>query len=146
MGLELVPLMKEKQTGKPRKDPATGYMLSHSLPTTDVTQSKDPNRHELPAYPKKSPLEEKRQYYDELAYQVSTKHHIKSEKMKSDEAQQMLHFQRWDTFWGRPGYGAPREGKGPQKENLMKILHYPSSKSPTNVELITLERLPLAKP
>ena len=43
------------------------------------------------------------------------------------------------------GYGAPREGKGPQKENLMKILHYPSAKSPSNVELITLERLPVHK-
>ena len=46
---------------------------------------------------------------------------------------------KWDlTFFGIkffPGFGAPREGKGPQKENLMKILHYPNTemKGPTNV-------------
>ncbi len=33
--------------------------------------------------------------------------------------------QSWESFWGRPGYGAPREGKMPHKENLMKILYYP---------------------
>jgi hypothetical protein len=32
-------------TGKPRKDPTTGYMMSHSLHTTDVTQSADPKRY-----------------------------------------------------------------------------------------------------
>ena len=26
-----------------------------------------------------------------------------------DEEQQKQHFQSWETFWGRPGYGAPRE-------------------------------------
>ena len=30
----------------------------------------------------------------------------------------------WDKFWGRPGYGAPRQS-GQNKENLMKMLHYP---------------------
>ena len=39
----------------------------------------------------------------------------------------LRHFQQWDTFWGKPGYGAPREGKYTQKENLMKILHYPQT-------------------
>ena len=37
VGVELVPLLKEKNTGKPRKDPSTGYMLSHSLSSTDIT-------------------------------------------------------------------------------------------------------------
>lgn len=42
--------------------------------------------------------------------------------------EQKKHFENWETFWGRPGYGAPRAGKGPQKENLMRILHYPTQK------------------
>ena len=38
IGTELAPLMKNATTGKPRKDPETGYMMDHSLPTTDVTR------------------------------------------------------------------------------------------------------------
>lgn len=140
--MELVPLLKNKQTGNPRKDPATGYMLNHSLTSTDVTKSQDPKRSELPAYPRMSPTDEKKYYYGELASQVAQKGQIQEAKHRMEEEQQMRHFQHWDTYWGRPGYGAPKP-QGPQKENLMKILHYPTSKSPTNVELITLERLPI---
>ena len=42
VGIELVPLMKQSQAGRPRKDPSTGYMLSHSLSTTDVTKAQVP--------------------------------------------------------------------------------------------------------
>ena len=38
VGTELAPLLSSAITGKPRKDPATGYMMNHSLPTTDVTR------------------------------------------------------------------------------------------------------------
>ena len=38
IGTELAPLMKSATTGKPRKDPDTGYMMAHNLPTTDVTR------------------------------------------------------------------------------------------------------------
>lgn len=31
------------------------------------------------------------------------------------------HFENWDTFWGRPGHGAPRPIK--VKENLEYILY-----------------------
>ena len=37
-GLELAPLMKNQTTGRPRKDPATGYMMDHSLNSTDITK------------------------------------------------------------------------------------------------------------
>ena len=40
VGVELVPLLKQHNTGKPNKDPSTGYMLRHSLSTTDVTRGK----------------------------------------------------------------------------------------------------------
>ena len=40
-GLELVPLMKSQSTGRPQKDPSTGYMMSHGLSSTDVTRLAD---------------------------------------------------------------------------------------------------------
>jgi hypothetical protein len=42
--------------------------------------------------------------------------------------EQKKHFENWETFWGRSGHGAPQTGKGPHKENLMRILHYPTQK------------------
>ena len=38
VGTELAPLLSVHVTGKPRKDPDTGYMMNHSLSTTDVTR------------------------------------------------------------------------------------------------------------
>ena len=38
VGIELAPLIMDKFTGKPKRDPSTGYMMNHSLSTTDVTQ------------------------------------------------------------------------------------------------------------
>ena len=38
VGVELVPLMMQSYTGKPRIDPRTGYMMSHALSSTDVTR------------------------------------------------------------------------------------------------------------
>ena len=38
VGIELAPLIMDKVTGKPNRDPSTGYMMNHSLGTTDVTQ------------------------------------------------------------------------------------------------------------
>jgi len=116
--------------------------MSHALPTTDVTRQQDPTRTELPAYPRRSPMEDRASYYTELANQVVTKHEVNNHKQKMDAEQQRQHFSQMDTYWGRPGYGAPKP-HGIQKENLMKTLYYPHSQSPTNVELITLERLPI---
>ena len=33
----------------------------------------------------------------------------KVERMKSDVSEQQRHFEAWDGFWGRPGYGAPKQ-------------------------------------
>lgn len=80
---------------------------------------------------------------------------------EEEQQQQAEHFQSWEKFWGRPGYGAPRDTA--HKENLMKMLHYPQNavknvraalqngthstfhlfQAPNNVELLTLERLPV---
>ncbi|XP_071746149.1 uncharacterized protein [Lepeophtheirus salmonis] len=133
----------DKVTGKPRKDPNTGYMMNHSLPSTDVTKTADPKRAEvLPS--NRNFGEDRKSYFDSLNYQVNAREHANQIEKKNDEEQQKRHFESWETFWGRPGYGAPKDGRGPQKENLMKLLHYSTTeKSPNNVELITLERLPV---
>ena len=83
VGVELVPLLKDKSTGKPRKDPNTGYMMSHALPTTDVTRQQDPTRTELPAYPRRSPMEDRASYYHELANQVLVHEGISGERKRA---------------------------------------------------------------
>eukprot|EP00090_Calanus_glacialis_P013030 TRINITY_DN21643_c0_g1_i1.p1 TRINITY_DN21643_c0_g1~~TRINITY_DN21643_c0_g1_i1.p1 ORF type:complete len:462 (-),score=133.65 TRINITY_DN21643_c0_g1_i1:237-1583(-) len=136
IGTELAPLMKNAKTGKPRKDQETGYMMDHSLSSTDVTRLaiKGPqpwlqagNQH---------------QYSDQLSGQISEKQDIGARGRELDEIQQKQHFESWQSFWGKPGCGAPRDTI--QKENLMKMLHYPdnSKNAPDNGELSTLERLP----
>lgn len=139
VGIELAPLMKNQPTGKPRKDPATGYMMDHSLSSTDITKHADMKG----AQPWHS-VDNKQQYFDQLAGQVSEKQEIGAKNINMDEEQQNQHFQNWETFWGKPGNGAPRDTI--QKENLMKMLHYSDGavkNAPNNVELLTLERLPV---
>ena len=67
----------------------------------------------------------KQQYWEQLTGQVSEKQNIGALGKQIDEKQQKQHFESWETFWGRPGNGAPRDSS--QKENLMKMLHYPET-------------------
>ena len=53
--------------------------------------------------------ENTRSYYDTLADQVTARDATKVELMKSDVSEQQRHFEAWDGFWGRPGYGAPKQ-------------------------------------
>ena len=75
------------------------------------------------------------------AGQVAEKANIGQLGRKMDDQQQRQHFQSWESYWGRPGHGAPRDKS--HKENLIKMLHFPENteKVPSNVELLTLERL-----
>ena len=68
-----------------------------------------------------------RRYLEVLLDQVQSKMVNDIEKRKMDDERMQHHFQSFDTYWGRPGYGAPKE-TGIPKENLMKILHYPTQK------------------
>ena len=43
---------------------------------------------------------------DEL-FQVSEKLDTSAKIREQDEVDQRRHYESWDTFWGRPGYGAP---------------------------------------
>ena len=69
----------------------------------------------------------RRRYLDVLLDQVQNKLSNDIERRKLDDERMVNHFQSFDTYWGRPGHGAIKES-GVQKENLMKILHYPSQK------------------
>ena len=86
------------------------------------------------------PLDDRKRYSDTLNSQVCEKSDYNSRTRQFEEEQQKRHFESWESFWGSPGYGAPKPA-GTTKGNLMKMLHYPE-KAPNNVELITLERLP----
>ena len=72
----------------------------------------------------------KQQYWESLTGQVSEKADLGAKGRQVDEEQQRQHFQSWETFWGRPGNGAPRDKS--QKENLMKMLHYPDQSNKVN--------------
>merc|ERR1719509_328642 len=99
--------MKNKMTGKPRKDPNTGYMQSHSLSTTDVTKMAGTAAGPESLYSKRNFPEEKRRYWDTLASQVTEKSDIFNRNHQLNEEQQKQHFQSWEGLWGRPGNGAP---------------------------------------
>ncbi len=62
-----------------------------------------------------------------LPFEVAMRESSLIERRKNDALEQKRHFESWEQFWGRPGYGAPREGSRVQKENLMKLLHYPQA-------------------
>jgi len=136
IGIELAPLIMDKVTGKPKRDPSTGYMMNHSLSTTDVTQLAI-NKSPQPWHD----VESKQLYWEQLTGQVAEKANIGQLGRKMDDQQQRQHFQSWESYWGRPGNGAPRDKS--HKENLIKMLHFGDAveKVPSNVELITLERL-----
>lgn len=82
-------------------------------------------------------------YQNQLLGQVVEKMETGQRVRMMEEEQQSQHFQQWDSFWGRPGYGAPRDSI--LKENLIKNLYFAEDgkRVPNNVELITLERLPV---
>ena len=107
----------------------------------------------------------KAEYWNQLTGQVEEKRNAGTAGKAEEDQAQAQHFQAWDKFWGRPGYGAPRQDQGntvAHKENLMKMLHYPQQvlvspcltspviiehnftfQAPNNLELSTLERLPV---
>lgn len=43
------------------------------------------------------------------------------EEKEEEQMTARKHFENWDTFWGRPGHGAPKPVK--VKENLEYILY-----------------------
>merc|ERR550517_224835 len=86
--------------------------------------------------------ENREHYSNQLSGQVVEKREVGRRSEEFENLQQEQHHKAWQTFWGRPGYGAPRNSL--QKENLMKMLHFQDvSQVPNHIELVTLERLPV---
>ena len=73
--------------------------------------------------------ENPRSYYDTLADQVTARDATKVERMKSDVSEQQRHFEAWDGFWGRPGYGAPKQ------QGLDLTLSFLFTKGLTNISI-----------
>ena len=62
------------------------------------------------------------QYQSQLSGQVVARREDEVRDREISQLQQLQHFQSWDSFWGRPGYGAPRDHT--HRENLMKNLYF----------------------
>ncbi|XP_055321626.1 uncharacterized protein LOC129577875 [Sitodiplosis mosellana] len=108
-GVELVPLLAKRRA----------MQRPISLSTTDVT---------------KNPTEKKWQDYgegvqllDDLCRQITQKERKKQLSKDSELESARRHFETIDTFWGRPGHGAPRSVKTNHhsKLNLNDLLYKP---------------------
>ena len=74
-------------TGKPRKDPETGYMMNHSLGTTDVT------RLAVKGHQMNSGSGVRGVYNTQLRGQVAERAEDEMRERERDSAQQSQHFQ-----------------------------------------------------
>lgn len=100
-GVELVPLLARRKA----------LQRPISLSTTDVTRHKD----------QQSDWQDvNAQYLTELNRQMARRDRDTQLRKEFDRATSQQHFETWDTFWGRPGYGAPKEVKN--KLNLDQLL------------------------
>ena len=73
-------------------------------------------------------------YQHQLQGQVVEKLESGVRDREREALQQNQHFQSWDTFWGRPGYGAPRDSTN--RENLMKNLYFAEENKKVSYELL----------
>lgn len=101
-GVELVPLLARRKA----------LQRPISLSTTDITRYKDqkPEWHDEHVH-----------YLTELNRQIARRERDTRLRKEFDVATSKQHFETWDTFWGRPGYGAPKDVK--YKLNLDQLLY-----------------------
>ena len=79
-------------------------------------------------------VESKQLYWEQLTGQVAEKQNLGELGKKIDDQQQRKHFESWESYWGRPGNGAPRNIA--HKENLIKMLHFPPASEKVRMENI----------
>ncbi|KAG8177255.1 hypothetical protein JTE90_028210 [Oedothorax gibbosus] len=113
-GAELASIIRRGVGGRPRKDPITGELMSNPRQLTDVTQERLDIR--------RAKSQESLVYYSELAEQAAQRKHMRQQQKQVERAQSEKHVTTWDSFWGRPGHGAPRDPENHKKENLANLL------------------------
>ncbi|KAJ8035689.1 hypothetical protein HOLleu_19443 [Holothuria leucospilota] len=101
-GNEVASWIRSKEIGYPKRDPNTGNLLpEHYRGTSDVTQHQMDIRR-----PKQLPgMDDLR---SSLEKQAAERHsHLQAEKQLS-RATSVKHHETFDTFWNKPGAGAPK--------------------------------------
>jgi len=61
------------------------------------------------------------EYKRDLKFQLEDKQRLMKEDLRRERKLNTLHFTAFETFWGRPGAGAPNLMK--KKGNLFNLLH-----------------------
>ncbi|GFT73063.1 uncharacterized protein NPIL_27492 [Nephila pilipes] len=114
-GAELASIIRRGVGGRPRKDPVTGELLPNPRQLTDVTQKQLDIR--------RAKSQESLLYFNELSEQAAQRQQMRQQQKQIERAQSEKHMSTWDSFWGRPGHGAPINPDNHKKENLVNLLH-----------------------
>ncbi|GIY47232.1 uncharacterized protein CDAR_506183 [Caerostris darwini] len=113
-GAELASIIRKGVGGRPRKDPVTGELLPNPRKLTDVTEKSLDIR--------RAKSQESLLYFNELAEQAAQRQQMRQQQKQIERAQSEKHVSTWDSFWGRPGHGAPINSENHKKENLINLL------------------------
>ncbi|XP_054712992.1 trichohyalin-like [Uloborus diversus] len=113
-GAELVTLIRQGAGGGARKNPVTGELLPCHRLLTDVTKERLDIR--------RAKSQETLLYHSELAEQAEQRRQMRELQRQMERAQSEKHVSTWDSFWGRPGHGAPRDPENHKKENIESLL------------------------
>ncbi|XP_035205929.1 uncharacterized protein LOC118180955 isoform X2 [Stegodyphus dumicola] len=113
-GTELASIIRKGVGGRPRKDPVTGELLPNPRLLSDVTKERLDIR--------RAKSQESLVYHNELAQQAAQRQEMRQKQKQLERAQSEKHISTWDSFWGRPGHGAPRKTENHKKENLENLL------------------------
>ncbi|XP_013391057.1 uncharacterized protein LOC106159339 isoform X2 [Lingula anatina] len=113
---DLATIMNKGQTGKPRRDPETGLLTNQSLNVSDVTRMAVDERRQL--------TNDSHKYHSDLQRLAEERQRIKELEKLRDIQQGQKHQEAYNSFWGRPGAGAPAAPDA-RKANLDNILNSP---------------------
>lgn len=125
-GGDLASVMREGKVGRPRRDPETGILSNNALTMSDVTKGKTDVRSQKDH---NSSI-----YHTELETQAEERRRGRMIEKVKEQQESKNHQRQFDTFWGKPGAGAPKETN--KKTNLDNILHTPRKEN-SNYNLAT---------
>ncbi|XP_071036062.1 uncharacterized protein [Parasteatoda tepidariorum] len=128
-GIELASIIRRGVGGRPNKDPITGELLRSPRKLTDVTQERLDIR--------RAKSQESLLYFNELSQQAAQRQQMRQQQKQMERAQSEKHVSTWDSFWGRPGHGAPRNPENHKKENIDNLLNKAKETQPYVKHYIT---------